>query len=186
MPVQKIVKEHEQSMQKAYDHLVHEYKGVRTGRASTGLVDNLHVEYYGNMTPINQLASVSTPDAITIMIKPYDASSLKDIEKAIKEANIGMNPNSDGKAIRLNVPPLSEERRKEIVAQIKQMGEQAKVAIRNIRRDANKKLDDEEKAKAIAEDARDKGKKDVEEITKTFTSKIEETVKHKTEEIMNS
>lgn len=186
MPLKQVMKEHESSMVKAVEFLESEFKGLRSGRASTGLVDNIRVDYYGNMTPINQLAAVATPDATSIIIKPFDASCLKDVEKALKSSEVGLNPQVEGKAIRINVPPLSEDRRKQISGQIKQMGEQAKVSIRNIRRDANKKIDDLEKAKEITEDLRDKAKKDVDEITKKYTEQIEKETKAKMDEVMNS
>lgn len=186
MPTKAILKEHETSMQKAVEFLDNEYKGLRTGRASTGLVENLRVAYYGNMTPLKQIASISTPDATSIMIKPFDPSASKDIEKAIKTSDLGLTPMVDGQVIRLPVPPLSGERRKVIAGQVKQMAEQARIAVRNIRRDANKQLDDEEKAKSISEDDRDKAKKLVDDMTKKYTEQIDVHAKNKTEEIMNA
>lgn len=185
MPVKQVLKEHENSMKKAVDHLEHEYKAVRSGRASTGLVDNLKVEYYGNLTPINQLATLSAPEATSIIIKPFDPSCIKDIEKAIKISELGLTPMSDGKQIRLSVPPLSEERRKQIATQVKQMGEQAKISVRNVRRDANKKIDELEKDKEINEDLRDRSKKEVDELTKKYTAKIDSEIESKTQEVMS-
>ena len=184
MPAEKIVKDHSNTMEKTFEHLKSEFKGVRTGRASTGLVDSLRVEYYGTLTPVSQMASVVAPDASSIVIKPFDSSSIKDIVKAIQTSDLGLNPAADGKTVRLTIPPLSEERRKQIVGQIKQMGEQSKVSVRNIRRDANKALDDAEKAKTISEDQRDKGKKDIDSATKKYVSKIDEVIKAKSTEIM--
>jgi len=173
-------------MQKAVEFLDSELKGLRTGRASTGLVENLRVMYYGNLTPLKQLASISAPDASSLVIKPFDSSAIKDIEKAIKVSDLGMTPMVDGQMIRLPVPQLSGERRKQIAGQAKQMSEQAKVALRNIRRDANKHLDDEEKAKLFSEDDRDKAKKIIDDLTKKYTLQIDEHTKLKTEEIMKS
>ena len=184
MPTQKIIQEHKKQMEKAVEFLGSEFKTLRTGRASTGLVENLKVEYYGNPTPLKQLATLAVPDAETLVIKPFDPASLKDIEAAIKNSELSLAPNNDGKMIRLNIPPLSEERRKQIAGQVKQFGEQAKVSVRNIRRDAIKQVEEEEKKKLITEDDRDKGKKDVDELTKGFTDKIDELVKNKSDEVM--
>ncbi|OQA01792.1 MAG: Ribosome-recycling factor [Planctomycetes bacterium ADurb.Bin401] len=186
MATQNIVNEHKNMMEKVIEHLGNEFKSVRTGRASTGLVENLRVDYYGTPTPLRQLATLSTPQADLIMIKPFDIGSIKEIEKAIKNSDLSIAPISDGKVVRLSVPPLSGERRKQIVGQVKQFGEQAKISIRNIRRDANKKLEDEEKTKLITEDDRDKGKKEMDELTKLYTDKIEKSVKAKSDEIMSS
>jgi ribosome recycling factor len=185
MPADKIVKEHQQNMNKCIDHLKNELRGVRTGRASTSLVDNLRVEYYGNPTPLNQMATLAAPDATSIIIKPFDPSGIKDIVKAIQTSELGLNPIADGKTVRLTIPPLSEERRKQIVHQIKQSGEMAKVSVRNVRRDANKALDDAEKEKTISEDLRDKGKKNIDDLTKKYVSQVDEIIKSKSNEIMS-
>ena len=185
MPTQKIIAEHESSMKKTVDFLQTELRSVRTGRASAGLVENLSVEYYGSPTPLKQMATIATPDADMIIIKPFDPVSLKDIEKAIKNSDLSLAPMLDGKVIRLSVPPLSGERRDQLAQQVKQMGEKTKVSIRNIRRDANKILDEEQKNKVITEDDRDKGKKDIDNLTKKFTDKIDVVVKAKSEEIMS-
>jgi len=186
MPTQKIVNEHKQLMEKALEFLHSEFKTVRTGRASTGLVENLKVDYYGSPTPLKQLATFSVPESSMIVIKPFDPASIKEIEKAIKNSDLSIAPMSDGKIIRLNVPPLSGERRTQLASQVKQLGEQAKVSIRNIRRDANKKLDDAQKAKTLTEDDRDHGKKEIDEFTKQYTDKIDKAVKSKTDEVMES
>lgn len=185
MPTRAIVNEHKSTMDKALEYLRQELRGVRTGRASTGLVDHLRVEYYGNPTPLNQLATISVPDADMIVIKPFDPASIKDIEKAIKTSDLSLAPIVDGKVVRLNIPPLSTERRNQYVNQIKQMGEQTKISIRNIRRDANKRLDDEQKNKTLTEDDRDRGKKEIDDLTKEYTDKIDEAIKKKSEEIMS-
>ncbi|OHB56856.1 MAG: ribosome recycling factor [Planctomycetes bacterium RBG_13_44_8b] len=184
MPQQKTINEHKNMMDKAFEFLLSEFKSVRTGRASTGLVENLKVDYYGTPTPLKQIAALSTPGASMIAIKPFDASSLKEIEKAIRNSDLSIAPISDGKIIRLNIPPLSGERRQQLTAQVKHLGEQAKVGIRNIRRDANKTLDSLEKAKTITEDDRDNGKKIIDDLTKDFTAQIDAAVRAKSDEIM--
>jgi len=186
MPTQKIVSEHKNMMEKAFEFLTSEFKTVRTGRASTGLVENLRVEYYGTPTPLKQLATLSIPETSMIVIKPFDPASIKEIEKAIKNSDLSIAPMSDGKIIRLNVPPLSGERRKQLASQVKQLGEQAKVSMRNVRRDGNKKLDDEQKAKLLTEDDRDHGKKEIDDLTKIYTDKIDRSIKIKTDEVMES
>ena len=185
MPVKAIIKSHEDSMKKTTHFLEDEFRSVRSGRASTGLVDNLKIEYYGNMTPLKQMASISIADATQIIIKPFDPSCVKTIEKAIKASDLGLTPMTDGNAIRLPIPPLSEERRKKIATQLKQMAEAQKIALRNIRRDANKHFDDEQKSKTITEDDRDKGKKDADELIKKYTDKIDQMLKEKTKEVMD-
>ncbi|MFC1678061.1 ribosome recycling factor, partial [Planctomycetota bacterium] len=152
MPTQKIVTEHETSMNKAVEFFADELKAVRTGRASTGLVENLCVDYYGTPTPLKQMATLAAPQSDLIVIKPFDPAGVREIEKAIKNSDLSIAPVIDGKLVRLNIPSLSGERRKQMVAQAKQMGEQAKVSIRNIRRDANKILEKEQKASVITED----------------------------------
>ncbi len=184
MPTQKIITEHENNMKKAVDFLQTELRSVRTGRASAGLVENLSVEYYGTPTPLKQMATIATPEADMIIIKPFDPTALKEIEKAIKNSELSLAPILDGKVIRLSVPPLSGERRDQLAQQVKQMGEKAKVSVRNIRRDANKTLDEEQKNKVITEDDRDQGKKDIDNLTKKFTDKIDAVVKAKSDEIM--
>jgi len=182
--MQKTVAENRARMQKALDFFLDELKSIRTGRASSGLVENLKVQYYNNPTPLKQLATLATPQVDMIVIKPFDPASVKDIEKAIKNSDLSIAPIVDGKIIRLNVPPLSGERRKQLVSQVKQMAEQTKVSIRNIRRDTNKHLDQEQKAKAITEDEQEKAKKNVDNFTKELSEKIDQAVKAKTDEIL--
>jgi ribosome recycling factor len=171
------------AMDKAVDFFSSELRGIRTGRASTGLVENLRVEYYGNPTPLKQMATLSVPSADQIVIKPFDPSSIKDIEKAIKSSDLSIAPMSDGKIIRLSIPPLSGERRTQLVNQVKHLAEQAKVSVRNIRRDGIKELEELEDAKLITEDELEKGKKDMDTITKDFISKIDAVLKAKSDEI---
>jgi ribosome recycling factor len=184
MPTKEIVSDNETKMKKAVDFLQEELKAVRTGRASTGLVENMKVDYYGTPTPLKQMATLATPQADMVVIKPFDPSSLKEIEKAVKNSDLSIAPIVDGKLIRLNIPALSEERRTQLVGQAKQMGEQAKVSIRNIRRDANKQLEKEQKNKIITEDELDKGKKQVDDITKECVDQVDVVVKKKSDEIM--
>ena len=184
MPVQKIVTEHKSKMAKSVELLHNDLKSVRTGRASTGLVENIMVEYYGTPTPLKQLANLAAPQGDLIVIKPFDASVIKEIEKTIKNSDLSIAPIIDGKILRLNIPPLSQERRTQMTTQAKNMGEQTKIVIRNIRRDANKQLDKSEKDKLITEDDRDHGKKQIDDITKEFVKKTDEIIKAKANEIM--
>ena len=184
MPTQKIISEHEGKMKKAADFLQDELKSVRTGRASTGLVENLKADYYGTPTPLKRMATLAAPQPDMIVIKPFDPTSIKDIEKAIKNSELSIAPVVDGKIIRLNIPPLSGERRTQLVAHAKQLGEQTKVSIRNIRRDANKILEKQQKDKIITEDDLEKGKKQIDDIIKEYTDRIDSIVKNKSDEIM--
>jgi ribosome recycling factor len=171
-------------MDKAVEFFAAELKGIRTGRASTGLVENLRVDYYGNPTPLKQMATLAAPQGDQIIIKPFDPASIKDIEKAIKSSDLSIAPMSDGRVIRLTIPPLSGERRTQLVHQVKHLAEQARVSIRNVRRDGIKELEELEGAKLITEDELEKGKKEMDNITKDYTSKIDSTLKAKSDEIM--
>lgn len=184
MTNEEILFDAEERMEKAVSVFRDELRGLRTGRATPALVDHLRVEYYGSPTPLKQLAQISTPDPQQIIIKPFDAGSLKEIEKAIRSSDLGMSPNSDGKIIRLNVPSMSGDQRKKMAAHIKKSAEEAKVAIRNIRRDANKHFDQAEKDKEMTEDDRDKGKEEVQVLLKRFEEKAQELADKKTKEIM--
>lgn len=172
MPSDEILMDAEERMEKAVSVLSNNLSGIRTGRANPGLVDSLRVEVYGSQTPLKQLASIGTPEPQQIVIRPYDTNTIKEIEKAIVAGDLGLNPQSDGRIIRLNVPPLSTEVRKKMVARIKELAEEAKIAIRNIRRDANKAADVEEKEKTMTEDDRDKVKESVQELTKKYESQV--------------
>lgn len=174
----------EERMEKAVSVFREELRGLRTGRATPALVDNLRVEYYGSPTPLKQLAQINTPDPQSIVIRPFDAGVLKDIEKAIRSSDLGMAPNNDGKMIRLQVPAMSGDQRQKLVTRIKKSSEDAKVACRNIRRDANKHFDNAEKAKEMTEDDRDAGKESVQELLKSFEDKITETGDKKSKEIL--
>ena len=174
----------EERMEKAVKVFADELRGLRTGRATPALVDGLRVEAYGSPTPLKQLAQINTPDPQSILIRPYDQSVLKDVEKAIRSSDLGMSPNNDGKMIRLQVPPMSGEQRQKMVTRIKKSAEEAKVAARNIRRDANKHFDDAEKAKAMTEDDRDKGKTKVQDLLKAYEAKVDDLGGKKEKEVM--
>ena len=174
----------EERMEKAVSVLRDELRGLRTGRATPALVENIRVEYYGSPTPLKQIATISTPDPQQILIRVFDQTALKDVEKALRSSDLGMSPNNDGKNIRLNVPPMSGEQRQKMVTRIKKSAEEAKVAIRNIRRDANKALDVAEKNKEATEDERDKAKDDVQALTKRFEDRAQELCDKKSQEIM--
>src|SRR5205807_8054332 len=171
MTSDEILMDAEERMEKAVKVFSDELRGLRTGRATPALVDSLRVEYYGSPTPLKQLANISTPDPQQIVIRPFDQSVLKDVEKSIRSSDLGMSPNNDGKLIRLQVPPMSGEQRNKMVTRIKKSSEDAKVACRNIRRDANKAFDAAEKSGEMTEDDRDKGKEEVQTLLKTYEGK---------------
>lgn len=174
----------EERMEKAANVLRDELRGLRTGRATPALVDGMRVEAYGSPTPLKQIAQISTPDPQQILIRPYDPGCLKEIEKAIRSSDLGMAPNNDGKMIRLTVPPMSGEQRQKMVARIKKSAEEAKVALRNIRRDANKHFEQAEKDKEMTEDERDQGKDEVQKLLKQYEDKVTEMADKKSKEVM--
>ncbi|VTR95575.1 ribosome recycling factor : Ribosome-recycling factor OS=Rhodopirellula baltica SWK14 GN=frr PE=3 SV=1: RRF [Gemmata massiliana] len=184
MNAPQILKDSEDRMEKATDVFRNDLKGLRTGRASPQMLDALRVDNYGTMSPIRDVASVTCPDAATIVIKPYTADSLKEIEKAIRASDLGLAPNNDGKVIRLTMPAMSGDQRKKIVAQLKKSAEAAKVSCRNIRRDGNKHFEDAEKAKTMTEDDRDKGKTKMQDLLKAYEGKIDEIANKKEKEVM--
>jgi ribosome recycling factor len=184
MPTQPMVTESRSKMQKAVDVLQDDLKAFRGGRATPALVEHIKVEYYGSPTPLKSLATISAPEAEMLVIKPFDPASVKDIEKAIKSSDLSIAPIIEGKFIRLNIPPLSEERRRQLVQQAKQAGEQTKVSIRNIRRDAIKHVEKQEKDGEITEDDRDLAKKQIDDLAKEFSDKTDKLVAHKSDEIM--
>jgi ribosome recycling factor len=171
-------------MGKSIDALENELKRVRTGRASLNILDGIRVDYYGTQTPLNQMASLSVPESRLIVIQPWDATVIKDIEKALLKSDLGLTPSSDGKLIRLAIPPLTEERRKELVKVISKMCEDYKVAVRNIRRDSNEFLKMAKKEGDISEDDLFKGQDKVQEITDEFVKRIDEIFKEKEKEIL--
>ena len=184
MPYDDIYLEASERMDKAVDHLREQFRSVRSSRATPGLVENVRVEYYGTQTPLRQLATIAVPDPQLIVIKPYDPSSVDAVNRAILTSELGLTPSIDGKIIRLTVPHLSEERRHKLVAQLRDMAEEAKVAIRNIRRDANKQADTEKKDGTLPEDDAFRLKDDIQELTTDHETAIDEALEHKTEEIM--
>jgi len=171
-------------MQRAIKALERDLSKIRTGRASVALVEEITVEYYGSPTPLNQLASISVPDSRLITIQPWDPSALSAIEKAILKSNIGLTPSNDGKRICINIPPLTEERRKELVKLVKKIGEEAKVSIRNLRRKANDILKKMRKNKEISEDDFYQGQEKIQKITDEFIEKVEGILSKKEDEIM--
>jgi ribosome recycling factor len=184
MGADEILLEAEEKMEGAVAHLAQELRGLRSGRASPALVDNLRVDYYGAMTPLGQMAQIGCPEPRLIVIKPFDASSIQGIEKAIRTSNLGLNPQSDGKVIRLVLPPLSEERRKQLVKVVKDLGEQANVSIRNVRRDANKGADTAYADRSMTEDQMADAKDQVQELTRTYEGKVKDLVDKKSAELM--
>ena len=179
-----LIKNTEEKMSKSIDALDREYKSVRAGRANAAVLDRVNVDYYGVPTPIQQMAAISVPEPRTLLITPWDKSTLKDIEKAILTSEIGINPQNDGICIRLNFPPLTEERRKDIVKDIRKKGEDAKVAVRNQRRDALDKLKALKKNNAITEDDEANGEKKIQNLTDKFCKEIDELANVKEKEIM--
>jgi ribosome recycling factor len=176
MPYDDIALEAEEKMEKAVSVLNEELRGVRTGRASAGLVDQLKVEAYGAPTPLKSLASITVPEPRMIMLKPFDPSVINDIVKAIQKSEVGLTPQSDGKIIRLAVPAMSK--------MVKEFGEKAKVSIRNIRREANQAAESEEKGKTISEDESKRTKDEIDRLTKEYEGKAQEAVDKKTREVM--
>jgi len=179
-----ILKDCKDRMEKALEVLRNEFKGLRTGRASPALLDALRVEYYGSPTPIKQLASVSAPEPQQLLIKPFDANALKDIEKAIRGSDLGLAPDNDGKVIRLKIPAMSGEQRTKMAKKVKELAENAKVSCRNVRRDANKHVETAEKDKSMAEDDAKKAKERIQDVLKQYESKADELAATKTKEIM--
>lgn len=174
-----------EKMEKCLNSLERDYKAVRAGRANPAILDRVTVDYYGTPTPINQMAAISVPEPRMLMIQPWDASTLKEIEKAINTAEIGINPSNDGKAIRLVFPPLTEERRKELVKDIAKRAEEAKVAIRNVRRDAMDDLKKLKKNNEITEDDQKTGEKKLQDITDSYVKEAEDMEKKKEQEILS-
>jgi ribosome recycling factor len=179
-----VVKESRERMKKAVEVLQTQYHGMRTGRANPGLVEDVRVDYYGSLTPLKQIASISAPEANLLVVKAFDASSLGAIEKAIQKADLGIQPSNDGKVVRLIIPPLSEDRRKQLVQHAKQLAEEARVALRNVRRDANKRIEQFEKDSEISEDVMESMKKETQGITDEHTRKVDETFEKKSTELM--
>jgi ribosome recycling factor len=173
-----------QNMDKNLQSLKADLAKVRTGRASTALVDTVHVDYYGSSVPLSQVANVTTPDARTIQISPWEANMSGAIEKAILAANLGFTPQNDGKIVRLPLPPMTEERRKELVKLVKKMGEETKIALRNQRRDGNEEMKKQEKAKAVSEDDAKKAMEQIQKKTDEKVAEVDKIVGAKEKEIL--
>ena len=184
MDADEILLDAEERMGKAVQVLKAHLAGIRTGRAHPGLVDSLKVEAYGSPTPIKQLASIGVPEPTQIVIRPYDPGVLEDIRKAIIASDLGLNPQTDGRIIRLTIPPLTTQQRRKLVARVKELTEEAKIAIRNIRRDANKSADQAEKQKVLSEDERDRLKEEIQELTRKYEGQAVELAKAREAEIM--
>jgi ribosome recycling factor len=180
-----IISKARQQMEKSIEALQKDFSKVRTGRASVTLLDGVRVDYYGTPTPLNQLATLTVPEARQITIQPWDQSVLKEIEKAIQKADLGFTPNNDGKLLRVNIPPLTEDRRKDLAKQVKKMSETAKVAIRNQRRDINEELKIIKNDKKITEDVFHKAQDDVQKVTDEFIKKCDELSIQKEKEILD-
>lgn len=182
--IKEAFKEAEMKMRASVQALEDDLTGIRTGRATPGLVDRLNVEYYGTPTPLRQLATFSVPEPRQIMIKPFDPSSIKDIERAIMASDLGLTPGNDGKAIRLNLPPLTEDRRKELVRVVQGRVEEGRIALRNIRRDTIRDLREFENEKMISEDDLKRGEDDMQKLIDEYVEKMNEVGKAKEEEIL--
>jgi ribosome recycling factor len=174
----------EDRMNKALDSLERDYRKLRTGRASVSLVDGIRLGYYGTSTPLNQLATLTIPDPRTIMIQPWDVSVIGEVEKAILKSELGLTPMNDGKLIRINIPPLTTERRRDLVKVVKKMAEESKVAVRNIRRDANEMIKDLKKDKEISEDEQFRAQEETQKVTDEFIKRIDALYILKEKEIL--
>lgn len=184
MSSQAIRSETEQRMQKVVESLKKELSRIRTGRATPSLLDGIFVDYYGSQVAVNQVANISVPDARMVVVQPWEKNMLQPIEKAIQASDLGLNPQNDGNLIRLPIPALSEERRKIIFKSCKKIGEDSKVALRNVRRDSNEKLKKEEKDKLITQDEEKKGEDDIQKITDRFVKTVDDLLIQKEKEVM--
>jgi ribosome recycling factor len=183
--MQDLLKDIDSKMNAAIETVSREFASVRTGRASTALLDTVRVDYYGTLTPVNQVASISVPDARTLLIQPWEATQLQAIEKAIIKSDLGLNPANDGKLIRLTMPTLTEERRKQLAKTVHKIAEEGRVAIRNVRREANDKLKGMAKDKKVSEDDERRGHDQIQKTTDRFVSKVDELLKKKEQEILS-
>ena len=183
MTTKEVLHNTEEKIKKAIEAVTREFSEIRTGRASPSLVEGLHIDYYGTPTLLKQLASISVPDAHLIVIQPWDTTAIAEIEKAIMKSNLGITPSSDGKLIRLAIPPLSKERRQELVKVVHKMAEEGRVSLRTIRREAKESLEKLEKDKVITEDDKFRGIDDLQKIVDRYISRIDEILKNKEKEI---
>ena len=184
MTTREILHDSEEKMNKALDSMMREFSEIRTGRASPGLVEGLHINYYETPTLLKQLASISVPDAHLIVIQPWDVTAIVEIEKAIMKSNLGINPSNDGKLIRLSIPPLSKERRQELVKVVHKMTEEGRVSLRTIRREAKEALEKLEKDKVIPEDDKFRGIDELQKLVDKYIAKVDELLKNKEKEIL--
>ena len=185
MDADEILLDAEGRMEKAVTVFSDQLTGLRTGRATPGLVDSIRIDYYGSQTPLKQLANITVPEPQQILIRPFDAGTMNEIVKAIQSSDVGLAPMSDGRVIRLNIPPLSGERRKQLAGRIKDLAEEARVSIRNIRRDGNKHADQAQKAKEMTEDDRDQTKEKMQELTKKYEGVVNSKSESKEKEILD-
>ena len=184
MDYDEVLLDAEERMEKALEVLHGELRSMRTGRAHPGLVDTIRVDYYGSPTPLKQLSNITAPEPDLLVVKPFDPGSVGDIEKGILKSDIGISPQNDGKVIRLKIPPLSEERRKQLVSRAKELGEESRVALRNIRRDANKHGDQLQKDGTLSEDDAHRLKDEIQTLTKKMETSVETNLQRKTKELM--
>lgn len=182
--IKEIAQDSEDRMKKAIEHLTKDLASLRAGRANPGMLDKIMVDYYGEPTPLNQLANITVPEARLLVIQPWDKHSIADIEKAIMKSDLGINPSNDGNVIRLAIPQLTEERRKDLVKLVKKRGEEAKVAVRNIRREANDMIKQAEKEKLVSEDEEKKGNEDIQKITDKGVKEIDAILYAKEKDVM--
>ena len=182
--LKEVYKETEGRMKGAVQSLEEDLAGIRTGRAHPGLVERLQIEYYGSPTPLVQLATITVPEPRSLLIRPFDATTLKAIEKGIQASDLGLTPNNDGKSIRLNLPPLTEERRRDLVKIVHNRAEEARVAVRNIRRDSIKDLHEFEKEKLISEDEQERGEEELQKMTDRFIEEVNHVSQRKEKEIL--
>lgn len=185
MELKQILDQTEAAMKKAAEHCHIEFAKIRTGRASTSLLDSVRVDYYGQMVPISQVASVSTPDATMILVQPWEKNLIGPIDRAIQQANLGLNPNNDGTVIRLPIPPLNEERRRDLVKVAKRVAEESRVGVRNVRRDSMETLKKAEKDEHMSEDARKGGEAEVQKLTDRYIAEVDKALHDKEQDIMS-
>ena len=185
MSVETVIKETKPKMEAVIDDLKRKLANVRTGRATVGLLDSVVVDYYGSPTPLNQMASVNVPEPQMLTVQPWDASQISPIEKAINQSNLGFTPSNDGKVIRLSIPPLNEERRRQLAKPVGEIAEEHKIAVRNVRHSSNDSLKKMQKDKAISEDDERHGLDEVQKLTNTYVGKVDELAKTKEQEIMS-
>ncbi len=181
--IKKVLDDAKVSMDKAIEHCENEIAKIRAGKAMPSMLDGIMVDYYGNPTPLSQVANVNTPDARTLVIQPWEKTLIPEIEKAIMEANIGLNPQNDGTIVRLNVPPLTEERRRDLVKKVKEEAEKGRIAIRNIRKDANEKIK-RLKSEGVSDDEMKIGEAEVQKLTDAYIVKVDKEAENKEKDIM--